>query len=147
MKMPNIPEKRLDMLKDRVGRCVCRYCGGPLSLRQIDFNDFEDARIEIFCDACDRIEFGVEPEIYTSAAYYVDEFHVNPFKDLGDNVLSRKTSIAAICDILSWGLQHLGYLEQKGFVVPPTTEGKLLGECVTLRDEDLARFKEATSDD
>lgn len=70
-------EKRLEMLKKRVKRCVCKSCGGPLSLRQLDYNEFEDARIELFCAHCDRLEFGIEPEIYMSAQYYVDEFRVN----------------------------------------------------------------------
>ena len=41
-------EKRLDMLKKRTKRCVCKYCGGRLKLRRIIFSDYEDARIEIF---------------------------------------------------------------------------------------------------
>ena len=60
-------EKRVDMLKKRTHRCVCKYCGGKLKLRQIIFSEFEDARTEIFCSDCDRIEFGVEQEIYDSA--------------------------------------------------------------------------------
>ena len=40
-------EKRVEMLKKRVKRCVCKSCGGKLSLRQLYYNEFEDARIEI----------------------------------------------------------------------------------------------------
>lgn len=127
--------KRLDMLKDRVGRCVCKSCGGALSLRQIDFNDFEEARIEIFCDHCDRLEFGIEPEIYASAQYYVDEFDINFYPDMGDNALTRKMSIANITEIMSWALQNLGYLNKTGFIVPPHLEEKILGECLVLNDQ------------
>jgi len=91
-------EKRVEMLKKRVKRCVCKSCGGKLSLRQLDYNEFEDARIEIFCDNCDRLEFGIEPEIYTSAQYYVDEFiycnpgcydHLENFEDLkNENIMA-----------------------------------------------------------
>ena len=98
-----------------------------MSLRQLDFNEFEDARIEIFCDRCDRMEFGTEPEIYSSAQYYVDEFHINQYPDLGSNPMTRKMSIANICDIMSWGLQNMGYLTKEGFQVKPEMEGKLLG--------------------
>ncbi len=127
--------KRLDMLKDRVNRCVCKSCGGALSLRQIDFNDFEEARIEIFCDHCDRLEFGIEPEIYASAQYYVDEFGINCYPDMGDNALTRKMSIANITEIMNWALQNLGYLNKNGFVVPPHLEEKILGECLVLNDQ------------
>lgn len=60
------------MLKKRTKRCVCKYCGGKLKLRRIIFSEYEDARIEIFCSQCDRIEFGVEPEISRSAEYFVE---------------------------------------------------------------------------
>lgn len=130
--------KRLDMLKDRVNRCVCKSCGGALSLRQIDFNDFEEARIEIFCDHCDRLEFGIEPEIYASAQYYVDEFGINFYPDMGDNALTRKMSIANITEIMNWALQNLGYLNKNGFVVPPHLEEKILGECLVLNDQTVA---------
>lgn len=130
-------EKRLEMLKKRVQRCVCKSCGGPLSLRQIDYNEFEDARIEIFCDQCDRIEFGIEPEIYTSAQYYVDEFHINFYPDMGNNQVTRKMTIASISDIMSWALQNMGYLTKEGFTVAPNMAGKILGECIVLHDQTI----------
>lgn len=130
-------EKRLEMLKKRVQRCVCKSCGGPLSLRQIDYNEFEDARIEIFCDQCDRIEFGIEPEIYTSAQYYVDEFHINFYPDMGNNQVTRKMTIASISDIMSWALQNMGYLTKEGFTVVPNMAGKILGECIVLHDQTI----------
>ena len=58
---------RLEMLRQRVQRCVCKFCGQRLYLRRILFSDYEDARVEIFCEHCGRIEFGVEREIYASA--------------------------------------------------------------------------------
>ena len=130
-------EKRLEMLKKRVQRCVCKSCGSSLSLRQIDFHDFEDARIEIFCEHCDRIEFGIEPEIYTSARYYVDEFQVNFYPDLGDNQVTQKMTVASIADIMSCALQNMGYLTKEGFAVKPNMEGKILGECIVLNDQML----------
>ena len=35
-------ESRVEVLKKRVARCVCKYCGQPLTLKRIIFNDFED---------------------------------------------------------------------------------------------------------
>lgn len=142
-------EKRLEMLKKRVRRCVCKSCGKPLSLRQLDFNEFEDARIEIYCEHCDRLEFGIEPEIYTSAQYYVDEFQVNYYPDMGDNQLTRRMSIAKTTEIMSWALQHLGYLNKEGFVVPPDMANKLLSECIVLNDElvNLLETDEQTAGD
>ncbi|MBR6755500.1 MAG: hypothetical protein IKM15_00920 [Peptococcaceae bacterium] len=138
-------EKRVEMLKKRVKRCVCKSCGGKLSLRQLDYNEFEDARIEIFCDNCDRLEFGIEPEIYTSAQYYVDEFRVNMYPDMGNNQLTRRMSIASISDIMSWALQNMGYLTKEGFSVPPDMEGKILRECIVLDDQMVDELEQELS--
>lgn len=62
--------ERIDMLKGRTKRCVCKYCGSNLRLRRIIFSTYEDTRVEIFCENCNRIEFGVEPEVYVSAEIF-----------------------------------------------------------------------------
>ena len=124
-------EKRVEMLKKRVKRCVCKSCGGPLSLRQLDYNDFEDARIEIFCNQCDRLEFGIEPEIYTSAQYYVDEFRINMYPDMGSNQLARRMNIASIADIMSWALQNMGYLTKDMPLMSPPLAGMFFTTSAT----------------
>lgn len=75
-------EKRLNSLKRRTKRCVCKYCGGTLKLRQIAFSEYEDARVEIFCSECNRIEFGVEREIYSSAKFFVENSRFNCYPDM-----------------------------------------------------------------
>ena len=40
-------ESRMENLKRRAKRCVCKYCGQPLSLKRILFSDHTDARMEI----------------------------------------------------------------------------------------------------
>ena len=50
-------KKRVTMLKERSARCVCKYCGGQLEIRQIVFNSYEEERVEIFCAQCNRIEY------------------------------------------------------------------------------------------
>ena len=52
-------EGRVEELRERAKRCCCKYCGGSLELRRIVFNDDEDARIELFCSHCDRIEYSI----------------------------------------------------------------------------------------
>ena len=130
-------EGRLSMLKKRVKRCVCKYCGGPLSLRRIIFSDWEDARVEIFCEQCGRIEFGVEPEIYHSACYFVDELVFNCYPDLDDNEKTKQMTIAKVCEIMAWENQNIGILEGSGFTIPLKINAGFVGECVTLTEEDL----------
>lgn len=130
-------EKRLDMLKARIKRCVCKYCGGNLHLKRIIFTEYEEARVEIFCEECDRIEFGVEPEIYLSAKFFVEESGFNCYDDLDDNERTKQMTIAKVCEIMSWQDLNLGILNKKGFRVPLDMNENFLGQCITLKNRDL----------
>lgn len=129
--------KRLDELKWRVKNCCCRYCGDRLILRRILYGNNPEGRIEIFCADCDRIEYGVEPEIYAVAKYYVDETKFNHFTENEFSERTHQMNIAKICDIMAWGCRNLGLLEKKGFTVPIDLSKSILGEDVIYRDEDL----------
>ena len=129
--------KRLDVLKKRTKRCKCKYCGGNLKLRRIIFSDYEDARIEIFCNRCDKIEYGVEPEIYASAVFFVENSGFNCFPDLDNNEKTKQMTIAKVCEIMAWQNQNLGILDETGFRVPLEVNENFVGECITLSDEDL----------
>ena len=130
-------KKRVTMLKERSARCVCKYCGGQLRVRQIIFTEYEEARIELFCKDCDRIEFGVEPEIYTNAQYFVEETGFNCYPDLDDNEKTKQMTIAKVCEIMTWENQNIGILTPEGFCVPLNMNQHSVGDCLTLSDEDL----------
>ena len=128
---------RVEELTARAKRCCCKFCGGHLIVRRIIFSEDEQARIELFCSQCDRIEYGVEPEIYSNAVCFVDHFHFNHYPDLDSNAQTRRMNIAKICDIMMWGDKNLGFLSEEGFTVPPQSQEMLIGECVVLTDADL----------
>ena len=132
-----VSEKRIDMLKARTKRCVCKYCGSGLRLGQISFNELEDVRIEIFCKNCERIEFGVEPEIYENAKYYVEETGFNYYPDLDETDKTKQMSIAKICEIMTWDNQNLGILTPEGFQIPLNMNRRYVGEMLVLSDDDL----------
>ena len=46
---------RVDRLKQRAKYCCCRYCGSELHVRQIVFHTQAMARIELYCDQCQKI--------------------------------------------------------------------------------------------
>lgn len=143
MKVENLTDNlrnnmRLGFLKKRLKRCVCKYCGGQLELRQIIFTENEDARTEIFCSDCDRIEFGVEKEIYNSAKFFVENSRFNCYPDLDDSENTKQMTIAKVCEIMAWENQNLGFLNNEGFTVPIHANENFIGECVTLSDDDLA---------
>jgi len=130
-------KKRIDVLKKRTKRCRCKYCGGRLKLRRIIFSDYEDSRIEIFCNHCDRIEYGVEPEIYQSAKFFVENSGFNCYPDLDDNEKTKQMTVAKVCEIMAWQDQNLGIINENGFVVPLNLNENFVGECITLDEDDL----------
>lgn len=130
-------EGRASLLKERVERCRCRYCGGELELRRIIFSDYEDARVEIFCPQCDRIEYGVEPKVYQCARFFVEEMDFKLYPELDDNAYTRRMTIAKVADILAWGLRQLGYMTDEGFAQAPEPNRQAVGECLLVDDEAL----------
>ena len=128
---------RIKALKKRTDRCVCRFCGSPLSLRKITYAAYDDAKIDIFCESCDRIELGVEPEIYHVAEYYIDELRYDHYPDLDDSAYKKRMNVAAICDILEWGLKNMGLLDENGFTVSLQFDKDLLGEALIIPDKGL----------
>ena len=96
-------KSRLEIMKARAKRCVCKYCGGKLELRRIAFSDYGEARSELYCPVCQRIEFGTEPEIYQGATYFVDNLEFNHYPGLDDNEKTRRMNIAKVCEIMAWG--------------------------------------------
>ena len=122
----NISEKRINELKSRSKRCVCKYCGGKLKVRLLDFGDIETANLEIFCENCDMIEYGVEPQIYRNAVYFVDNLGFNAYQDRQDADSSRRLSIGKVCEIISWHERQIGILDENGYKVELNDNNELL---------------------
>lgn len=133
-------EDRVRQLKQRKNRCVCKYCGGPLTIKSILFGDVTDARIELYCEQCERIEFGVEPEIYHSAKNFIDQFSFDLFDDIDQPALKHQMNIAKVSDILTWGFQNTGLLNEEGFTVPLNMQDDAWAECMIVDNETLTAF-------
>lgn len=132
-------EARVTLLKQRVERCVCKYCGSELSLKRIVFNDFEDARIEIFCNSCGRIEYGVEKEIYNSAKTFMNTFTINFFPSLPSNDSTYQMNIAKICEILAWGFKNTGLIDKDGFTITLPSNSTNLDECSVFCADEITK--------
>lgn len=142
---------RVVELRKRAKRCKCKYCGGDLRLKQIVYNSTIEPRIEIFCENCDRIEYGVEPEIYNFAKYYVEEFGCDYYPELDDNYTKERMNVAKVCEIMFWILNGVGYLDMDGFKYPTSIKKELAGESVIFDMDDLSdleeRLKEVVQDE
>lgn len=135
--MPYDNESRTDMLEKRSARCVCKYCGGKLRIKSISFNEIVDGRTELYCDHCGRIEFGVEPEIYQNAKFFVDEFDYNCYPDMDYTETTKQMSVARVAEIMDWLVTNLGIVNNNGFAVPIHMEHNRVGETLHLTDKDL----------
>ncbi len=124
---PNkVSEQRVRELRGRSKRCVCKYCGGPLKVRLLDFGQIETANLEIFCENCDMIEYGVEPQIYRNAAYFVDNMGFNAYPDRPQNEASRRLNIGKVCEIIAWHERQIGILDENGYRVELESDEELL---------------------
>ena len=94
-------------------------------------------RIEIFCKNCNRIEFGVEPEIYKSARFFVEQTEFNYFQNMDNTDSILQMNIAKVSEIMSWICQNLGILEDTGFNIPLNVNENFIGEFLVLKDKDL----------
>ena len=124
--------QRIEMLKNRTKRCCCKYCGGELKLRRIIYGDIDNARIEIFCSECDRIEYGVEKEIYQAAQYFIDEIGFNAYPELDESEVTKKMNVAKVCEIIDWGCKNLSLLNAAGFKYPVYFDAYLNSETLRL---------------
>lgn len=99
---------------ERSKRCVCRYCGTPLEIRVVTFNEYGGAGAELYCGHCGKIEYGTEPEIYKTAKAFIDDMEFNYFLNLPEDQRSYELNIAKICEILMWGAGKWSLLDKHG---------------------------------
>ena len=126
-------------LKERLSHCCCRYCGGELILKSISAGKKDEGRIEIFCDNCNRIEYGVEQDVYKISEYFVDEMQFDYFNDLEEQTMKHRMNVAKVCDIIMWGLDNLGYTSNTGLKYPVEIGDLILGEDIIFTDSDLIK--------
>lgn len=143
--MIDLSTDRLTLLKERTQHCCCKYCGGALEIRRITFNDIGQSKIEIFCSQCDKIEYGVEKEIYQSARYFVEESGFDHYPQLDATEQTQKMNVAKVSEIMSWIMQHTGLLDEHGFTVPVAIEAAAVGSSLLLDDDLLRRYQEEAS--
>lgn len=98
----------------RSERCVCSGCGSRLELHMVIFNQYGGQGIELYCPKCQKIEFGVEAEIYKFAKEFVESYEFNYFPDMAEGEKSTEMNISKIGQILSWFLDRTGVLDEQG---------------------------------
>ena len=133
---------RVERLKQRAKYCCCRYCGGELHVRQIVFHTQAAARIELYCDQCQKIEYGVEQEAYASARAFVTATAFNHFPELEDNEQRFQMNVAKVCNLTSWQLRYLGLTGENGFIVPTQIKESGMDMCTRIDEDSLEQLLE-----
>lgn len=136
------PANRINVLKQRKQHCCCKYCGGLLEIRRVAFSENDDARVELYCPQCRKIEFGVEREIYAAAEYFVEEMGFRCITDIDNSMLEKQINIAKVAEIISWGFLNLGYTDENGFCYPVNVTDVLLHESLNLKMSQWKILKE-----
>ncbi len=141
-KQNNEMSARIQELRKRRDRCVCKYCGNSLSLRKMTYAAYDDAKIDLFCEYCNRLEQGVEPEIYKIAEYYVDEMNYDNYPELESSERKRRMNIAIVCDLLNWGYRSIGILDEEGFSIDINFKEELVSNALSISDDDLHKVEQ-----
>lgn len=138
---------RIEYLRQRKQHCCCKYCGGVLEIRRVAFSEQDDARVELYCPRCGKIEFGVEKEIYAVTEYFVEEMDFQCYTDIENPILQKQMNIAKVAEIISWGFVNLGYCDENGFRYPLTIPDALLHEELNLKRDKWQAYKEVHDND
>lgn len=138
---------RITYLKKRKQHCCCKYCGSLLEIRRVAFSENDEARVELYCPQCQKIEFGVEQEIYATAEYFVEEVGFRCFSDIDNPLMEKQMNIAKVAEIISWGFVNLGYTDENGFCYPVITLDALLHESLNLKMNEWQALKEGMTDE
>ena len=134
-------EVRINEMRKRASRCVCRYCGNPLTLRKLTYAAYDEAKIEIYCEHCDRIEYGTEPEIYKIAKYYVNKMGFDHYLYMDESVRKNQMNISMICSILEWGYKSIEILEKDGFNIEIHFDENKISDVVSFTNTILENLQ------
>ena len=95
-----------DYLRHRADTCVCKFCGGKLVVSMIVYNKYGGQGMELYCPACQKIEYGTKPEIYQLAKDFVDTFEFNYYTEMEEDKRNYQLNIAKIGEIMAWTLEN-----------------------------------------
>lgn len=98
----------------RAERCCCKMCGSPIQPKVIVYDRYGGHGIELYCEKCQKIEYGTEPKIYALAKDFIDQFEFNYFPDMEENSYCERLNIAKLCEMFSWLFEEIGLLGEDG---------------------------------
>ena len=104
---------RVEHLKERAKDCCCSYCGGDLAVRRILYQTTAEYRIELYCDSCEKIEYGVPRALYDSAKAAIERLGFNYYPETEEGVTRNQMNIAKLSTLTAWQLRYLGMFDDE----------------------------------
>ena len=101
-------------MQNRQQRCVCRQCGSKLEIRMIIFCQYGGQGLELYCPVCQRIEYGVEKELFDLAGKFMAETEFNYFLDMPEDKRSLELNTAKVGELFSWLFRELKLCDENG---------------------------------
>ena len=104
---------RVEHLNERAKDCCCSYCGGDLAVRRILYQTTAEYRIELYCDNCEKIEYGVPRALYDSAKAAIERLGFNYYPETEEGVTRNQMNIAKLSTLTAWQLRYLGMIDDE----------------------------------
>lgn len=104
---------RVEHLKERAKDCCCSYCGGDLAVRRILYQTTAEYRIELYCDNCEKIEYGVPRALYDSAKAAIERLGFNYYPETEEGVTRNQMNIAKLSTLTAWQLRYLDMIDDE----------------------------------
>lgn len=98
----------------RAERCCCKMCGAPIKPKLVLYDRYGGHGVELYCEHCQKIEYGTEPEIFQLAQKFIETFEFNYFPEMEENERCEQLNVAKMCDIISWIFEEIDLLDDTG---------------------------------
>ena len=128
---------RVEHLKERAKDCCCSYCGGDLAVRRILYQTTAEYRIELYCDNCEKIEYGVPRALYDSAKAAIERLGFNYYPETQEGVTRNQMNIAKLSTLTAWQLRYLGMADDERLKAGAEGSAQSMDASTIVSEDDL----------
>ena len=133
---------RVEHLKERAKDCCCSYCGGDLAVRRILYQTTAEYRIELYCDNCEKIEYGVPRALYDSAKAAIERLGFNYYPETQEGVTRNQMNIAKLSTLTAWQLRYLGMADDERLKTCAEESAQSMDASTVVSEDDLDELLE-----
>ena len=128
---------RVEQLKARTKSCCCSFCGGELSVKRVLLQTSPDWRIELYCDTCEKIEYGVPQALFDSAKAAVERLGFNYYPEMEAGATRTQMNISKLATLTSWQLRYAGLDDDERLGAPVAVGASGMDATTVVADSEL----------